>query len=77
METSFHHAVFYLNRQAPRSRIKNKNWSNSFPITYANVWQRICADTEIGLKTAGGAQDTDSDTNWKRKGVKGREEEIP
>lgn len=24
---------------------------------------------EMGLKTAGAAQDTDSDTNWKKKGV--------
>lgn len=33
--------------------------------------QRISA--EIGLKTAGAAQDTDSDTNWKKKGVGWRE----
>lgn len=40
--------------------------------------QRISA--EIGLKTAGGAQDTDSDTNWQKKGVgrrERREQESP
>lgn len=36
--------------------------------------QRRSAKKEIGLKTAGGARDTDSDTNWEeKKGVGWRE----
>lgn len=72
---AFHHTVFYSNKQTPRSKIKNKQKrAIHFHITYANVMeagQRISA--EIGLKTAGAAQDTDSDTNWKKKGAGWRE----